>query len=131
MEEWSSKYESDHNSLAQYGRRNNAILSGIPESVSEDALEESLISVLADIDVLVESQDIQACHRFGKSDRDKSQKTVVRFVNRKNCKKVLFNKKKLNSIDNSKHNFTQNLKKSCKWVSDTHEWVNCRQLQKV
>ena len=100
--------------MAQYGRRNNAILSGIPESVSEDALEESLISVLADIDVLVESQDIQACHRFGKSDRDKSQKTVVRFVNRKNCKKVLFNKKKLNSIDNSKHNFTQNLKKSCK-----------------
>ena len=69
--------------------------------VSEDVLEESVISVLADIDVLVEIQDIEVCHRFGKPDRDKSQKTIVRFVNRKICKKVLFIKKKLSSIDNS------------------------------
>ena len=85
-------------------------LSGILESVSEDVLEESVISVLADIDVSVESQDIEACHRLGKPDRDKFQKITVRFVNRKNCKKVLFNKKKLSSIDCSKHNFTQNTK---------------------
>ena len=70
--------------------------------VSEDVLEESVISVLADIDVLVEIQDIEVCHRFGKPDRDKSQKTIVRFVNRKVYKKVLFIKKKLSSIDNSK-----------------------------
>ena len=89
--------------MAQYGRRNNVILSGIPESVSEDVLEESVISVLSDIDVLVESQNIEACHRFGKPDRDKSQKAIVCFVNTKNCKKVLFNQKKLSSIDNSKH----------------------------
>ena len=31
-------------------------------------------------------------------------------MNRKNCEKVLFNKKKLSSIDCSKHNFTQNKK---------------------
>ena len=48
-----SKYESDHNPLAQYVRRNNAIFSGIPESVSEDVLEESVIYVLADIDAFV------------------------------------------------------------------------------
>ena len=96
--------------MAQYGQQNNIVLSGIPESVSEDVLEESVISVLADIDVSVESQDIEACHRFGKPDRDKSQKTIVQFVNRKNCKKVLFNKNKLSSIDCSKHNFTQNTK---------------------
>ena len=86
------------------------MLSGIPESVSEDVLEELVISVLADIDVFVESEDIEVCHRFGKPDRDKSQKTIVCFVNRKNCKKVLFNKKKLSSIDCSKQNFTQNTK---------------------
>ena len=34
----------------------------------------------------------------------------MHFVNRKNCKKVLFNMKKLSSIDNSKHNFMQNTK---------------------
>ena len=66
------KYKSDHNALAQYGRQNNVAFSGIPELVSEDVLEESVISVLADIDVSVESQDIQACQRFGKLDRDKS-----------------------------------------------------------
>ena len=43
--------------------------------------KESVISVLADIDVLVESQDTVACHRFGKYDRDKSQKTIVCLVN--------------------------------------------------
>ena len=86
------------------------MLSGIPESVSEDILEESVIPVLADTDVFVKSEGIEACHRFGKPDIDKSQKTIVHFVNRKNCKNVLFNKKKLSSIDCSKHNFTQNTK---------------------
>ena len=31
LEKQCSKYESDHKSLAQYGRRNNVILNGIPE----------------------------------------------------------------------------------------------------
>ena len=110
LEKRCSKYESDHNALAQYGWWNNVVLSGIPESVSEDVLEESVVSNLADIDVLVESQDIEACHRFGKPDRNNFQKTILDFVNRKNSKKVLLNKKKLSSIDNSKHNFMQNKK---------------------
>ena len=69
-----------------------------------------MISILADIDVSVECQDIEACHRFGNPDRDKSQKTIVQFVNRKNCIEILFNKKKLSSIDCSTHNFMQNTK---------------------
>ena len=68
------------------------------------------MSVLAATDVLVQSQDIEGCHRSGKPDRDKSKKTIVRFVNRTNYKKVLFNNKKLSSIDNSKHSFTLNTK---------------------
>ena len=39
-----------------------------------------------------------------------ADKTIARFVNRKNCKKVLFNKKKLSSVDWSKEDFTQNTK---------------------
>ena len=106
LEKQCSKNESDHNALSQYGRLNKVDFSEIPELVSEDVLEESVISVLADINVFVESEDIEACHWFG----DKSQKTIVSFVNRKNCKKVLFNKKKRSSIDCSKHNFIQNTK---------------------
>ena len=69
LEKQCSKYESDHNALAQYGWRNNVVLSGIPELVSEDVLEESVISVLADIYVFVESEDIETCHRLGKQEK--------------------------------------------------------------
>ena len=63
-----AKYESDHNALVQYGCQNNEVLSGILDFVSDDTLEESVISLLADIDVCVEHQDIEACYRFGKAD---------------------------------------------------------------
>ena len=54
LEKRCSKYESDHNALAQYGQQNKVVLSGIPELVSEDVLKESVISVLADIDFLLQ-----------------------------------------------------------------------------
>ena len=86
--------ESNHNDLAQYGRRNNVVFSGIPENVPNNNLESLVISVLSDITVQVKPRDIEACHRIGKP-TSKTQKTIVRFVNRKNCEKVLANKKTL------------------------------------
>ena len=80
--------------MAQYGRRNNVVFSGIPENVPDNNLESTVISVLLDIDVQVEPRDIEECHRIGKP-TSKTQKTIVRFVNRKNCEKVLANKKTL------------------------------------
>ena len=38
--------------------------------------------------------DIEVCHRFGKTDRKNQKRQFARLVNRKNCKKVLFNKRK-------------------------------------
>ena len=84
--------ESNHNDLAQYGRRNNVVFSGIPENVPDNNLESTVISVLSDIDLQVEPRDIELCHRIGKP-TSKTQKTIVRFVNIKNCEKVLANKK--------------------------------------
>ena len=81
--------------MAQYGRRNNFVLSGISDSVSGHTLEESVMSVLADTDVFVEYQDIEACHRFGKADRQKSKNTIVQLTNRKICKNILSNKKQV------------------------------------
>ena len=86
--------ESKHNDLAQYGRRNNLVFSGIPENVPDSNLESTVLSVLLEIDLQVESRYIEACHRIGKPS-SKKQKTIVRFVNRKNCEKVLANKKKV------------------------------------
>ena len=54
--------EPNHNDLAQYGRCNTVVFSGIPENVPDNNLESTVISLLSDIDVQVESRDIEACH---------------------------------------------------------------------
>ena len=97
------KLETEQNSLAQHGRRNNIALSRIPDSIDDNNLENTFISMMSDINVNIEENDIEACHRFGKPDvRSKSKKTVVRFVNRKNCNKIFENKKKLAKLNNNK-----------------------------
>ena len=103
--------EQNLNSLGQYGRRNNLVLSGIPESIPDNQLENTVSSILLDIGVSIQSEEIEACLRFGKTDRKtKSKKTIIGFVNRKHCKKALLNKKKLNNINNNKFNFNAETK---------------------
>ena len=121
LERHCAKYKSDYNALAQYGLPNNIVLSDIPDSVSDDTLEESLISVLANIDVFVEHRDIEACHIFGNADRQKSKKTIVLFTKRKNCKKVLLNRKKLGKIDCRKRNFSCSTKI---FAREIYPWMN-------
>ena len=73
-----------HNDLVQYGRRSNVVFSSIPENLPDNYLESTVISVSLDVDVQLESRDIEAWHRIGKK-TSKMQKAIVRFVNRKNC----------------------------------------------
>ena len=57
---------------------------------------------------------------------------VIGLANRKNCKKVLFNKKKLGSIDYSKHDFTRNTKVfASENLTPMNESIacNCRELK--
>ena len=61
--------EQNLNSLGQYGRRNNLVLSGIPESIPDNQLENTVASILSDIGVSIQSEEIEACHQFGKTDR--------------------------------------------------------------
>ena len=49
--------------LEQYDQRNNLILSGTPDSVSNDNLEETLTAIKSDIDVQVTANDVEAYHR--------------------------------------------------------------------
>ena len=102
------KLEREQNSLAQYGRRNNIVISGIHDSIDDNNLDNTVISMMSDINVNIEENDIEACHRFGKPDvTSKSKKTIVRFANRKNCNKIFENKKKLAKLNNEKHNFRE------------------------
>ena len=88
------------------------MISGIPDSVQDSELESTVTSILSDIDVNVESREVEECHRIGKSNNG-SKKTIIRFVNRKYCKKALLNRKQLERID---------LKKQ--FVSDTRIFIN-------
>ena len=42
------------------------MISGILDNINDDQLEEPVIKILADIDVVIETCDIEACHRFEK-----------------------------------------------------------------
>ena len=92
--------EINGNHLEQYGKRNNLEITGIPDDVSDENLEEKVIHVLSEIQVNVSSSDIKACHRIGKSkNSSKKKKTIVQFINRKHAKKALINRKGLTNIN--------------------------------
>ena len=95
--------ESKCNSLEQYGRRNNLEISGIPDSVDQTDLEDKVVEIFDKIGVDLSNDEIEACHRIGKS-KDNSKTTIIRLVNRKKCKSALFNRKKLRNIDTSSIN---------------------------
>ena len=79
--------------LEQYGKRNNRIISSIPNSINVYQLKEWVTDILTDINVNVSNNDIEACHRTDKKDtRTGSPKTIIRFVNRKHDKQALYNK---------------------------------------
>ena len=86
--------ESEHNSLEQYGRRNNIEITGIPDSVPDQNLEEKVVDILNEIIVNVSPKDTEACHRVGVS-KNSSKKTIVGFINRKHAKKALLSRKNL------------------------------------
>ena len=68
MENKIIQLETNHNSLAQYRRPNNIVINGISSSIEDDNLENTIVSILSDIDMKVKLREIEACHRFGKSD---------------------------------------------------------------
>ena len=86
--------ESEHSSLKQYGRRNKIEITGIPDSVLDQNLEEKVLDILNEITVNVSTKDIEVCHRVGVS-KNSSKKTIVHFINRKHAKEALTSRKNL------------------------------------
>ena len=85
-------FESENNSLEQYGHRNNIENTGIPDSVQN--LEEKVVDILNWISVDVSPKDIKACHRVGVS-QNSSKKTIVHFISRKHANKAIIIRKDL------------------------------------
>ena len=85
--------------MQQYIRRNNVEICGIPDSVSDNKLEEKVIQIAQSINVNIQHEEIEACHRLPKGPRERNSKTIVRFVNRKSCELLHTNKKKLKNTN--------------------------------
>ena len=97
------EYQTDINRLEQYGRRSNIEIAGIPDEIPLKELEGKVVEILTEIDVKVEDRDIEACHRLPKGRFGKGPaRTIVRFVNRKNCDKIFTKKRNLKNIDKKK-----------------------------
>ena len=87
-------HEMSLNKIDQYSRRNNVIIEGIPSDVGNDKLEKKIVQMLAKVNIKVREDEIEAAHRLGKS-----RKTIIRFVNRKYCSKLLFRKNELRNLN--------------------------------
>ena len=77
--------EIQNNNVDQYSRRNNVEISGIPQSVSDNQLEEKVIDILKAIDVSITSNKIEACLCLGK----KKKNVIVWVIDRKYCLKAI------------------------------------------
>ena len=83
----------------QYERRTSIELSGIPESVGDDGVEEAVINVLKAAKVKIHNRfpthfDIQAAHRKGRKGV-----VICKFVNRKFAYNAVVNSSKLKDAD--------------------------------
>ena len=79
--------------ISQYERRNNVeITAGIPNRVDDNNLEQKVCEIFKSIDVDLNSNEIEACHRLpysAKEDRSKPKRTIIKDVNRKKCESAL------------------------------------------
>ena len=79
-------------------RRESIEIHGIPESVSDDNLEETCLNVLEEIGVgKIKPYRVHACHRL-----KNRKKTIIRFVSRKNADSALHHRKNLKDLDMKK-----------------------------
>ena len=87
--------EKRMNKLEQYTRRENIEISGISDSVQSESLEDTVLDILDGMNIKIDKNEIEACHRLPKSDGLKKGNVIVRFTNRKIAIDCFKNKKLL------------------------------------
>ena len=83
----------------QYSRRNNIEISGIPNRIPDEDLENTIISICKDSGVEIDPKDIEGCHRLplSRNSRGQDKRVIVKFVNRKHSEALLRDKKRISS----------------------------------
>ena len=69
----------------QYSHINNIEISGIPNRIPDEDLENTIISICKDSGVEIDSRDIEGCHKLplSRNSRGQDKRVMVKFVNRK------------------------------------------------
>ena len=114
---------------AQYSRRDTLEIVGIPNSVGNSVLEETVRDVFKKIGVEIDERDVQPCHGLKEKER-----TIVKFVNRKDCLQILRVKKDLKSLDPTELDFPENTKifineSLCPYYRGI--WNKCKKLRAI
>ena len=95
-----SQLEKAVYSQQQYSHRECLEITGIPNNIKDDLLEEKTLEIFELIDVKIKSDDVQACHRL------KGNRSIIKLSNRKDVAKILKNKKNLKEADKSSLGFS-------------------------
>ena len=78
------KLQANLNQIQQYSRRENIEIIGFPDTVKQENLEETVITILK-ININVTPYNIVACHRLRKKKNAAAANVILRFLNRKNA----------------------------------------------
>ena len=78
-------------------RRNNVELSGIPNSICDEDLENTVINFCKESGIDVDARDIEGCHRLplSRNSRGHEKRVIVKFVHRKCAEALLKDKKRI------------------------------------
>ena len=114
----------------QYARQERLEILGIPESIANNNLEETVLKIFNETGVTVNSRDVEACHRLNQKANPK--KVIIKLSKRKDVARVMNNKKKLKSMkpqniglpSGCKIYINENLCKYYKYL-----WWKCKLLQ--
>ena len=77
----------------QCSRRECLEISGIPDRISNNNLEETVQSIFSEAGVTIDSRDVKTCHRVNQPANPK--KVIIKLSKRKDKEKVMNIKKKL------------------------------------
>ena len=82
----------------QYPRRENIVISGIPNSVRHDELKETIVDICNQIGANITQYDIAACHRLPNGRSRWPANTIVRFYSRDHAELCLTNREWVKSF---------------------------------
>ena len=125
--------EKNQAKAEQYSRRNNVEISGIPNTIPDNDLETTVISIRRDSGVEIDSKDIEGCHRLplSRNSRGQDKRVNVKFVNRKHLEALLRYKKQISSKSLNHLNVPNKVFVSVSLCSYyRYIWVKCKDLQR-